>query len=572
MASTTPATYPFYQIDVFTDKGYYGNPLAVVVVLDPSLPVPTDDQMSRFANWTNLSETTFLLPPTDPTKADYSVRIFTPTSELPFAGHPTIGTCRIYLEYIKAATNEPRKIVQECGVGLVELNLSKDGIIAFAAPPLIKSGAVEEEYVQSACDAMGIDRKEVLDHQWIDNGPHWFGLLLKDHATVLRAKSTSTEKSKKFFFGIVGKYPAHLTANPQDPLFELRAFPHEDLIEEDPVTGSLNAGVAQWLIGSGIAPPSYVASQGAAMGRKGKIYVNRDDTDDSIDEKDRKIWIGGNSPMHKTTPSRTPIYSSAPLSSGSPAPGATSSSLNDASFAIATATGIGGPVSWDVLRKDVRQVELEIESKLTALSKSAVKAGQQSLTGSSSNEGDLEANIEDLLEKLSRLVDAMSAHIDTQAQLNSQAPLTMVHLLQKHRDILHDYTREYRKTRQNVRAARDHAQLLSSVRDDISVFKNGGPSGNGMSASDHLLNERDRIDGSHRLADSALEQAFAAQEDLKRQGSTLMSVNQKINNVAAQLPSVGQLIGKIQSRKNRDNVILSCVIGSCVVGVLYLVM
>ncbi|KAG0005256.1 hypothetical protein BGZ79_006003 [Entomortierella chlamydospora] len=269
--------------------------------------------------------------------------------------------------------------------------------------------------------------------------------------------------------------------------------------------------------------------------------------------------------MQKTTPSRTPIYADAPLSSHSPSASvAVSPSLSEASLA--------GPVSWDVLRKDVRQVEIEIESKLTALSKSAVKPGQAAGVGagpsSSSGTGvvsgeDLEANIEDLLEKLSRFVDAMSAHVDSQSQSNGQAPLSMVHLLQKHRDILHDYTKEYRKTRQNVRAARDHAQLLSSVRDDISTFKNGGTSGSGMSASDYLLNERARIDGSHRLADSALEQAYAAQDDLKSQGSTLMSVNQRINNVASQLPSVGQLIDKIQSRKNRDNVILSCVIGSC---------
>ncbi|KAF9910111.1 hypothetical protein EC991_007243 [Linnemannia zychae] len=253
--------------------------------------------------------------------------------------------------------------------------------------------------------------------------------------------------------------------------------------------------------------------------------------------------------MLKTTPSRTPIYSNAPLSnSHSPSP-----SLDNASQAIATATGVA---SWDTLRKEVRQIETEIESKLTALSKLAVRntsasappppaAGGASGTGAAANGEELEVNIEELLEKLSRTVDAMSGHIDSQTQTNGQAPLSMTHLLQKHRDILHDYTKEYRKTRQNVRAARDHAQLLTSVRDDISSFKNGG-----MSASDYLLNERSRIDGSHNLADSALE----------------------INNVATQLPSVGQLIGKIQSRKNRDNVILSCVIGSCVVGVLYFVM
>ncbi|CAO3564088.1 unnamed protein product [Mortierella alpina] len=294
--------------------------------------------------------------------------------------------------------------------------------------------------------------------------------------------------------------------------------------------------------------------------------------------------------MQKTTPSRTPIYRDAPLST-SHSPSA-STSLTDASLAIASATGTNassGPVSWDSLRKDVRQVESEIESKLTALSKFAVRtpagqngagagaAGAGAGVGSSSTSTtvtgeELETNIEDLLEKLNRLVDAMSGQLDAQTQTNGQAPLSMVHLLQKHRDILHDYTKEYRKTRQNVRSARDHAQLLSSVWDDISTYKNGGVSGSGMSASDHLLNERSRIDGSHLLADSALEQAYATKDDLDRQRSTLLSVNQRINNVATQLPSVGQLIGKIQSRKNRDNVILSCVIGSCVVGVLYFVM
>ncbi|KAF9142447.1 hypothetical protein BG015_000881 [Linnemannia schmuckeri] len=275
--------------------------------------------------------------------------------------------------------------------------------------------------------------------------------------------------------------------------------------------------------------------------------------------------------LKTTTPSRTPIYSSAPLSnSHSPSP-----SLDNASQAIAAATGVA---SWDTLRKEVRQIETEIESKLTTLSKLAVRSGSasapsQAAAGSlgagaaAANGEELEAKIEELLEKLSRTVDAMSGHLDNQAQTNGQAPLSMTHLLQKHRDILHDYTKEYRKTRQNVRAARDHAQLLTSVRDDISSFKNGG-----MSASDYLLNERSRIDGSHNLADSALEQAYATRDDLDRQRSTLLSVNQRINNVATQLPSVGQLIGKIQSRKNRDNVILSCVIGSCVVGVLYFVM
>ncbi|KAI8359397.1 hypothetical protein B0O80DRAFT_440189 [Mortierella sp. GBAus27b] len=280
--------------------------------------------------------------------------------------------------------------------------------------------------------------------------------------------------------------------------------------------------------------------------------------------------------MQKATLTPTPIYSSAPLNTHSPSGSAAPSPiLSTASLA----TGTAGPTSWDSLRKEVRQVQIEIESKLTALSKSSVQNGSAESgagvgqgsngTGATGSPEELENSIEQLLEKLSRLVDAMSGHIDTQTQTNGQAPLSMVHHLQKHRDALHDYTKEYRKTRQNVRAARDHAELLSSVRDDISSFRNGGP---GMSASDYLLNERSRIDGSHQLADSALAQAFATKDDLDRQRSTLLSVNQRINNVAAQLPSVGQLIGKIQSRKNRDNVILSCVIGSCVVGVLYFVM
>ncbi|KAI1319620.1 hypothetical protein EDD11_003613 [Mortierella claussenii] len=301
--------------------------------------------------------------------------------------------------------------------------------------------------------------------------------------------------------------------------------------------------------------------------------------------------------MQKTAHSRTPIYRDAPLSNHSPSASSVnvpSAGLQDASLAIAQATGTasGGATSWDTLRKQVRQVESEIETRLTALSKAGVKnsgsAGAATATtttttttagaqGSSStttptNPEELEKQIEELLEKLSGMVDAISGHIDTQTQTNGQAPASMVHLLQKHREILHDYTKEYRKTRQNVRAVRDHAQLLSSVQDDISIYKNGGPNGAGMSASDYLLNERSRIDGSHRLADSALEQAYATHDDLRRQGSTLQSVNQRINNVASQLPGVGQLIGKIQSRKSRDNVILSCVIGSCVVFVLYTVM
>ncbi|KAF9154935.1 hypothetical protein DFQ26_009904 [Actinomortierella ambigua] len=288
------ATYPFYQVDVFTNKGYYGNPLAVVVLLDPSLPVPTTEQMARFANWTNLSETTFLLPPTDPSKADYRVRIFTPTTELPFAGHPTLGTCSVFLQHLKEQAF-PRKVVQECGVGLVELQATTSNQIAFVAPPLLKTGPVDEATVRTVCESMGLDRdRDVLDTQWIHNGVHWFALMIKDVETLMRAKGAITEKSRPHEFGIIAKYPRDpASSKPEDPLFEVRTFPHFDRIEEDPVTGSFNAGMAQWLIGNGVAPPKYVASQGTALGRSGRIIVERDDSDLSVPANQRKIWIGG---------------------------------------------------------------------------------------------------------------------------------------------------------------------------------------------------------------------------------------------------------------------------------------
>ncbi|KAF9900475.1 hypothetical protein EC991_007305 [Linnemannia zychae] len=298
LSSTTP--FPFYQIDVFTDKGFLGNPLAVIVALDPTLPLPSNEQMQLISTWTNLSETTFLLPPTDPTKADYRVRIFTPNCELPFAGHPTIGTCRAFLEYTKS---EKKKIVQECEAGLIELQVSDtDGSISFTAPPLLKTGPVEEETVKVVCESMGIAREDVLDTQWIVNGPHWFALLLKDAETVLKASRIPTIASSKFEFGIVGKYPSTAAAgsagqvgekNANAPFFEIRAFPHFDRIDEDPVCGSFNAGVAQWLIGNGVAPSSYVASQGQAMGRRGRIVVHRDDSDLSVQESKRAVWVGG---------------------------------------------------------------------------------------------------------------------------------------------------------------------------------------------------------------------------------------------------------------------------------------
>jgi PhzF family phenazine biosynthesis protein len=260
----------FQQVDVFTAEPLRGNPLAVVHDADGLTP----DEMARFANWTNLSETTFLLTPTDP-KADYQVRIFTPNSELPFAGHPTLGSCFAWLKAGGAPKGD--HIVQQCEIGLVTIRQQANRLY-FAAPPLHRSGPVDHALIDPILDALALSRDDLLAANWTDNGPGWLSLLLKDADTVLRAKpDLPALKGQKI--GIVGAYRDPKAGEPQ---FELRAF--TSFGTEDPVTGSLNAGVAQWLIGSQIAPPSYIASQGTALGRKGRVYVeSADDT----------IWIGG---------------------------------------------------------------------------------------------------------------------------------------------------------------------------------------------------------------------------------------------------------------------------------------
>ncbi|KAG0253781.1 hypothetical protein DFQ27_007207 [Actinomortierella ambigua] len=313
-----PTEYPFHQVDVFTGEGYYGNPLAVVVALDPALPIPGDETMLRFAQWTNLSETTFLLPPSDPSKADYRVRIFTKAGELPFAGHPTLGTCKVFLLHtgraVKAAMSTSRssssppsdhlEIVQECSIGFVRIRVSSTGqgkeMISFIAPPLLRSGPVEEEKVMIACEAMGLDRsRDVMDTQWIVTGSPWFALLVKDVETVMRAKRTPTAQSRDLKFGIIGQYrrqESTVTAprgSEEQPLFEVRTFPHAGNVDEDPITGAFNAGMATWLIRSNLAPARYIVSQGTALGRCGRVLVERDDDDLSKPESRRDIWIGG---------------------------------------------------------------------------------------------------------------------------------------------------------------------------------------------------------------------------------------------------------------------------------------
>lgn len=261
---------PFRQVDVFTAEPLLGNPVAVVEDANGL----TTEHMHAFTDWTNLSEATYLLPPTTD-EADYRVRIFCPGRELPFAGHPTLGTCHAWLE----AGGEPRGdvIVQECGAGLVRIRRDGD-VLAFAAPPLQRSGPLDEVDVERIAAGLGLTRSDIVDHQWCDNGPGWQAVLLESADQVLSIQP-DPHLLADLDVGIIGPHPSG------DIDYEVRAFfPGNSGLTEDPVTGSLNAALAQWLIGSGRAPESYLAAQGTAMGRAGRVHVMREGDD---------IWIGG---------------------------------------------------------------------------------------------------------------------------------------------------------------------------------------------------------------------------------------------------------------------------------------
>ena len=262
-------TRQFRQVDVFTDTPYLGNPLAVVL---GGIDV-TDEQMRQFANWTNLSETTFVLPPRH-SRADYWVRIFTPTSELPFAGHPTLGTCHAWLEG-GGRPAHPGQVVQECGAGLVTIRQDGAGL-AFAAPPLVREGPVTDELAEQVARELNIDRADMVDIAWADNGPGWVAVLLASAEAVLAIRPGAVSMD----IGVAGLYPP---GSPQ--ALEVRAFSRQVSTVEDPVTGSLNASVAQWLLGSGRIKAPYVASQGTAMGRRGRVHVAQD--------ADGQVWVGG---------------------------------------------------------------------------------------------------------------------------------------------------------------------------------------------------------------------------------------------------------------------------------------
>lgn len=263
----------FAQIDVFTATPYRGNPVAVVLDAEGLKTA----NMQRIAHWTNLSETTFVLAPAT-VDADYRVRIFTPSRELPFAGHPTLGTCHAWLEHTRRPVTPDDVLVQECAAGLVPVRVGPDGMLAFGAPPLLRGGPVDAADAEAVAECLRIPRSEIVDLAWADNGPGWIAALLPSAEAVLALEPVSRGAWE---IGVVGPHP------PGAPhAFEVRAFfPEHGQFVEDPVTGSLNASLAQWLLGSGRATAPYVARQGTALGRAGDVHISRD--------ADGAIWVGG---------------------------------------------------------------------------------------------------------------------------------------------------------------------------------------------------------------------------------------------------------------------------------------
>ncbi|MFF0902951.1 UNVERIFIED_CONTAM: PhzF family phenazine biosynthesis protein [Kocuria sp. CPCC 205316] len=267
-------TRGFRQVDVFGDDTCTGNPVAVVLDAQGL----DDETLRRFSVWSNLSECTFVLPPTTP-GADYRVRIFSLSSELPFAGHPTLGTARAWLD-AGGRPGTPGMVVQECGAGLVSVRVDGDRL-AFAAPPRIRSGPVGTGMLTAVIEILGVAPDKVVDAEWLDNGPGWVGVLLDSADTVLGLRPDASAHPGRWDIGVIGPHGADAEAD-----FELRAFFTEgaEPLREDPVTGSLNAAAAQWLLAREDTTTPYLATQGTAMGRRGRIHIST--------EGDR-IWVGG---------------------------------------------------------------------------------------------------------------------------------------------------------------------------------------------------------------------------------------------------------------------------------------
>ncbi|MFE2887984.1 PhzF family phenazine biosynthesis protein [Streptomyces graminifolii] len=267
-----PRSRSFMQVDVFSTSPCSGNPVAVV--LDGA--DLGDEEMQGLARWTNLSETTFLLPPTVP-EADYRVRIFTPGGELPFAGHPTLGSARAWLEG-GGIPQDDERVVQECGVGLVTVRRG-EGVLSFAAPPRVREGALDEDQLLRFVAALGIERDQVVAHEWVDNGPGWAVVRLSTAAEVL-ALEPDFSLVPDAMVGAIGAHP-----DGSRHAFEMRTFAPGAGVPEDPACGSMNAGVGQWLTSTGAAPASYRVSQGTRLGRAASIEITAD--------ADGTVWVTG---------------------------------------------------------------------------------------------------------------------------------------------------------------------------------------------------------------------------------------------------------------------------------------
>lgn len=265
----------FRQVDVFGVDSFSGNPVAVILDSDGL----TDNELRAFSAWTNLSECTFLYPPTD-SRADYRVRIFAQNTELPFAGHPTLGTASAWL-HAGGKPSQPNLIIQECTAGLVPIRIEGD-LLAFNAPPRIRSGPVAEDLLNSIIEILGITRDQVVDSEWLDNGPGWVGILLDSAESVLKIRPNASAHPGRWDIGVIGPHKAG-----SEFAFELRAFFTEgsEPLREDPITGSLNASAAEWLLSKNRVTSPYIASQGSAIARNGRVYISEDDG---------KIWVGGN--------------------------------------------------------------------------------------------------------------------------------------------------------------------------------------------------------------------------------------------------------------------------------------
>ncbi|MFI6097725.1 PhzF family phenazine biosynthesis protein [Lentzea sp. NPDC051213] len=261
---------PFAQVDVFSPTPFLGNPVAVILDADGL----DDETMQRIARWTNLSETTFVLPPTTH-EADYRLRIYTPGGELPFAGHPTLGSAHAWLEHNEVVRD---RVVQECATGLVEVQ-RRGGTLSFAAPPTRRTGEIEAEYLGKIVQAFGISHEQVLGHQWVDNGPGWAVIRLATAQEVIDLEP-NLGQIPHAMVGAIGAHPAE-----SEHAFEMRTFAPGAGVPEDPACGSMNAGVGQWLFRTGAVNRGYRVSQGRRLGRAADITITPD--------SDGTIWIGG---------------------------------------------------------------------------------------------------------------------------------------------------------------------------------------------------------------------------------------------------------------------------------------